>query len=65
MLGTPNRPIHNLFEFICLRNLADIIYLKFQPVLVGRGSHPPGKFQNGGHLFSDLSLKTVGAPSEL
>ena len=36
MLGSPNRPIRHIFEFSCLRLLAHIFLLQFQPISEGR-----------------------------
>ena len=36
MLGPPNRPIHHFLKIFCLRLLANIIYLKFQPIDEGK-----------------------------
>ena len=34
--GVPNRPIRHFLKIFCLRLLADIIYLKFQPIGEGK-----------------------------
>ena len=36
MLGSPNRPVRDIFEFSCLPLLAHIFLLQFQPMSEGR-----------------------------
>ena len=36
MLGSPNRPNRDIFEFSCLRLLVHLSLLQFQPISEGR-----------------------------